>query len=145
MAGLPNAKPMRQASFTTTLSFGQYIVELPQSAAQGWGLFGSIGVSDGDPSPIAVLARFGVSGASPILSRPLDRFGVAYFYSGQSRALIDAARPLLRLRDEQGIEAFYNYAVTPWLGVTPDLQIICPFIAGRSVDLFVGLRTSIAL
>ena len=142
---LPPTKPNRRAAFTTTLAFGQYLADMPHSAAQGWGLFGSIGVSDGDPSPISVLGRFGVSGASPIASRPLDRFGIAYFYGGISRALADAARPLLHLRNEQGIEAFYNCAVTPWLGVTPDAQVIRPFLAGHSVDLFLGVRTRVVL
>jgi porin len=31
-----------------------------------------------------------------------------------------------RGRDEQGGELYYNVAVTPWLHLTPDLQIIHP-------------------
>ena len=44
---------------------------------------------------------------------------------------------------EQGVELYYNIAVTPWLHVTPDLQIISP--AGKSVDTTVvaGLRVKI--
>jgi len=36
------------------------------------------------------------------------------------------------LRDEQGFEAYYNCAVTPWVKVTPDIQVrtACPE-AGR--------------
>jgi porin len=30
------------------------------------------------------------------------------------------------LRDEWGIEAYYNIALTPWLKLTPDIQIIRP-------------------
>jgi porin len=30
------------------------------------------------------------------------------------------------LRDEQGFEAYYNIAVTPWMKLTPDLQVIRP-------------------
>jgi len=30
------------------------------------------------------------------------------------------------LRDEQGFEAYYNCAVTPWMKVTPDIQFVRP-------------------
>jgi carbohydrate-selective porin OprB len=28
------------------------------------------------------------------------------------------------LRDEYGFEAFYNIAITPWLLLTPDIQVV---------------------
>ena len=28
------------------------------------------------------------------------------------------------LRDEYGFEAFYNIAITPWLQLTPDIQVV---------------------
>jgi carbohydrate-selective porin OprB len=28
------------------------------------------------------------------------------------------------LRDEYGFEAFYNVAITPWLLLTPDIQVV---------------------
>ena len=30
------------------------------------------------------------------------------------------------LRDELGFEAFYNVALTPWLYLTPDVQVVGP-------------------
>jgi carbohydrate-selective porin OprB len=30
------------------------------------------------------------------------------------------------LRDEQGVEAYYSFAVTPWMKLTPDIQVIRP-------------------
>ncbi len=30
----------------------------------------------------------------------------------------------LQLADEQGVEAFYNYFITPWLRLTGDIQWI---------------------
>ena len=30
------------------------------------------------------------------------------------------------LRDEQGFEAYYNFAVTPWMRLTPNIQIVRP-------------------
>ena len=28
------------------------------------------------------------------------------------------------MRDEYGVEAFYNFALTPWAMLTPDIQIV---------------------
>ena len=28
------------------------------------------------------------------------------------------------MRDEYGFEAYYNFAITPWLMLTPDIQIV---------------------
>ena len=30
------------------------------------------------------------------------------------------------LRDEQGVEAYYNYALTPWAMLSPDIQFVRP-------------------
>jgi porin len=30
------------------------------------------------------------------------------------------------LRNEYGFEAYYNVAITPWLKLTPDIQVIRP-------------------
>jgi hypothetical protein len=49
---------------------------------------------------------------------------------------------LLRIRDEQGYEIFYNFAVTPWLVLGADLQIINPSLASDRA-VFPGLRTVI--
>ena len=58
-------------------------------------------------------------------SRPNDRFGIGWYY-------IDVQRPTLTgpfatrklLRDEQGAEAYYSIAVTPWAHLTPNIQVI---------------------
>jgi porin len=71
---------------------------------------------------------FGVGGKGIIPGRPLDRFGIGYYY-------IDVKSPKFTgplagdrsfLRDEYGFEAFYNFAITPWMQLTPDIQVIRP-------------------
>jgi carbohydrate-selective porin OprB len=60
-----------------------------------------------------------------IPSRHNDKFGLGFYY-------IDVNNPKLQglfqarklLRDEYGFEAFYNVAITPWLQLTPDIQIV---------------------
>jgi porin len=39
------------------------------------------------------------------------------------------------LRDEWGFEAFYNVALTPWLLLTPDIQVIGPTQKQRALGL----------
>ena len=67
----------------------------------------------------------GIGGKGVIPNRHNDRYGLGFYY-------IDTKSPQLQgifnttelLRDEYGFEAFYNIAVTPWLRVTPDIQVV---------------------
>ena len=87
----------------------------------------------------------GVGGTSFIADRPDDRFGIAYFYNGLSGNLKDGLDTLgIDLADEQGIEAFYNYAVTPWLRLTADAQVIDPSLSDDTA-IFLGLRAQLKL
>jgi porin len=60
-----------------------------------------------------------------------------------SDTLKDLAPVRLPLKDEQGVELYYNVAVTPWCQVTPDLQVIAPFRDGVDTALLFGLRAKI--
>jgi len=46
-------------------------------------------------------------------------------------------------RDEQGGEVYYNYAVTPWLYVAVDLQVIDTPQKEKDDAVIAGLRTVI--
>jgi porin len=67
----------------------------------------------------------GIGGKGVIPSRHNDRYGFGFYY-------IDVKNPNLQglfqntklLRDEYGFEAFYNIAVTPWLLLSPDIQVV---------------------
>jgi porin len=60
-----------------------------------------------------------------------------------SDSLKNLAPILLPLKDEQGVELYYNVAVTPWCQVTPDLQVIAPFRDKVDASLLFGLRAKI--
>jgi len=76
--------------------------------------------------------------------RPLDYFGVGYFVYDFSDQLQDAVAAIGSFTDEQGVEAYYNVAVTPWLRVTADLQWINP-ASGANESMWVGgLRAKVA-
>jgi porin len=84
-----------------------------------------------------------VSGASPIRGRNLDTFGVGFFYLGVSDPLKQNARPASPLRNEQGVELYYNAAVTPWCRVTPDFQVVTPLQRRADPVLVLGLRAKL--
>ena len=93
---------------------------------RSWGLFTNIGLADDGPSPIRWSANVGLGGSSPFESRPLDTFGVGYAYTAYSGPIQTLAPALVPIRNDQVVELFYNFAVTPWFRLTPDLQVLIP-------------------
>ena len=108
-------------------NFDQYLYQPDKEKDQGVGLFGRFGASEGDPIPVQYFYSIGVGAKGPIESRPLR--------SMRHRLLLlehqqpDSSDPFVTrefLRDEWGFEAYYNIALTPWLLLTPDVQVIGP-------------------
>ena len=117
----------QKGSWNVYYNFDQYLYEPKKGSGQGIGIFGRFGASDGNPNPMHFFFSFGVGGKGMIPGRPLDRFGIGYYYMDVRQPTFTgpvATRELLR--DEYGIEAFYNIAITPWLQLTPDIQVIRP-------------------
>ncbi|HAM50303.1 MAG TPA: hypothetical protein DCP92_06265 [Nitrospiraceae bacterium] len=92
------------------------------------GLFGRFGASDGNPNPIHYFYSVGIGGKGVIPGRPLlDEFGIGFYYINVSN--LQFTGPLQTrtgLRDEQGFEVYYNFAITPWMKFTPDVQMVKP-------------------
>lgn len=125
-------------------SFQQYLVQNPNNPQEGWGIFGQFGVSDGNPNPIEWSAALGVGGTSFLPDRNLDRWGVGYFRYSLSSDLRDGLDSVgIDVRDEQGVEVFYNMAVTPWFSVTGDLQVVQPVMVDASTAVTASIRTKI--
>jgi porin len=112
-------------SWAMYYNFDQYIYE--PKKGQGIGIFGRFGASDGDANPVHYFYSIGVGGKGVIPGRALDEFGVGYYYIDVSNPKFTG--PLAErdfLRDEYGVEAYYNFALTPWMKLTPDIQFIRP-------------------
>jgi len=117
----------QDGSWAFYYNFDQYLYEPEKGSGKGIGIFGRFGVSDGNPNPMHFFYSFGVGGKGIIPGRPLDRYGIGFYY-------IDVNNPKFTgplttrdfLRDEYGFEAYYNVAITPWLQLTPDIQVIRP-------------------
>lgn len=130
-------------SWCLAYNFDQALYVSPEDPERMWGVFGNFGIADQNPSPVRWFASAGISGASTMAGRQADSFGVAYFYLGVSEPLKNLAPLLLPLRDEQGVELYYNMAITPWCQITPDLQVITPFRDRAATSLICGLRAMI--
>lgn len=142
---LPDVPIARQnGSWSVYYNFDQYLYVDPCNAARGWGVFGRAGLADPETNPIEYFLSFGVGGSSMIRGRDADTFGVGWYYSGTSSELApDLAMALGGIGDGQGVEMYYNIAVTPWLQITPDVQFIMP--ARESIDTatVVGVRARV--
>jgi porin len=125
-------------------SFEQTLWQDPGDPARAWGLFGQVGLSDGNPNSYRWEVLGGVGGASPLPGRPHDRFGAGVFYYGYSGDLKRLLEPVVTLRDEYGAEVFYNYAITPWMRMTANAQFISPAITARMDTPQIGTTTRIS-
>ena len=124
-------------------AFQHFLFQDDSDSSRGWGLFGQIAVSDGNPNPFEWSGFLGVGGNSPIAGRIHDRFGVAYFRYSLSSYLGNGISSVLRLDDEQGVEAFYSYAITQWFKISGNLQVIDPALSENDRAVYLGLRTQI--
>jgi porin len=126
--------------------FGSYAVQqfIRQDKSRpgtGWGMFAQLSVSDSNPNPLAGNALVGVGSTGLLKSRPLDRAGIGYFHYFFSDALKRGLENTIdfKLGDEQGMEAFYNFAVVRWFRIAADFQVIEPGDRSFSNELYAGI------
>jgi porin len=136
----PDQPGIKNGQYYFAYSFDQYLYRVSENSKEGFGLFGQFGISDGNPNRLYLSAHVGIGGTGLIPGRSQDNWGIAYYYMGPSRDLQKSLSPLLTLRDEQGVELFYNFEVTPWLTVGADLQVINPSL-GEDTVIIPGLRS----
>jgi porin len=99
-------------------NFDQYLYTEDDDASQGIGVFGRFGWARQNVNPVAHFYSIGVGGTGVIPTRDKDTCGIGYYFMDLSNKL-----PGL-FHSEQGIECYYNIEITPWLHVSPDLQLI---------------------
>ena len=133
--------PTTSFAWTATYRFDQVLYANPEDPKRNWTLNSDVGLTDGNPNPIHWFANLSLVGNSPIRSRENDTIGVGYYHLGLSDL------PILKIHGlgaEDGVEVFYNVAVTPWFHVTPDVQILDPAQQNTSTALLIGLRARLS-
>jgi porin len=133
----------QRGSWSANYTFRQYIVE--RSKGDGWGFFGQVAFADKNTSPITAFVNVGIGGNGLFKSRRRDEFGIAYAYTDLSEVLKNNLNPLAirRLRPEHQVEMFYNFHITPWLRLTPDLQVIRPTRPVATTAIIPGVRLEV--
>lgn len=131
---LPNVPIGRESgSWALYWNFDQHLFVDAQNPQRGWGVFGRAAITDEDTNPIESFLSFGVGGSSLLPGREADTFGAGWYRSGTSSEIGPVlSRVLGGVGDGQGVELYYDIAVTPWLHITPDVQFLMP--ARESVD-----------
>jgi porin len=115
----------KKGSWNLHYNFDQYVYEPRRGSGEGVGVFGRFGASDGNPNFMEFFYSIGVGGTGMIPGRPRDRFGVGYYFIDVNNPkLTGLFRTTKLLRNEHGFEAFYNVAVTPWMQLTPNIQVV---------------------
>ncbi len=140
--GLPLTTLVR-GSWWISYLFDQALWVDPTDPTRSWGVFGNVGISDGEPNPIDWSMICGVGGSSPIRSRRLDTFGIGYYYLSLSHSFKNDIGPIVPVRDERGVELFYSFGVTPWFHLTTDMQVITPILESADTSVVLGLRGKI--
>lgn len=123
---------------SVVLAAYQYLGLYKDAPGKGWGAFGQVFFSDGDPTPLDVSGIFGISGDVPF--RPQDHFGIAWFRYSLADKLVRDLAPFVAFEDEEGVEAFYTFQLAKPLRITADVQYIDSTVAARKPGWTVGLR-----
>lgn len=140
---LPNATqsaPRKAGVWTILWNIEQRLIVDSDNPDHGLGLYVQTGLGDGNPNPVRGFVSAALCGNSPLPGREGDLLGVGYY----NLMLGSAVKEFLPgLRDEYGVELFYNLRVTPGCHLTPDLQVLRPGLAPVETALLFGLRLKI--
>lgn len=136
---LRQSSPKMPDSFV--VRFGHQFWASPVRPGKGIGFYGRVGFTEGNPNPIQWSLACGITGEGMWESRPWDDFGIGVYHYEWSEGLSTAL--LTDVGPETGLEAYYNFAVTSWLVVSPDLQVGEPATQGSPVFNVLSLRALI--
>jgi porin len=129
----------RSTSWVTIGNFSQYLFVKDHSGAiaeklgsgqplRGIGVFGRIGYAPEETNPITRDASVALLANGLSDGRPNDSFGLGIYHNGISRPLKDNIARLTggtaTAKNENGLEVFYDFAITPAIRVIPSYQHI---------------------
>lgn len=104
----------------------------------GLGVFGRVAFLPEDRNAFSTSISLGLAGRGIIPGRPFDRMGIGGYWLKASGDLGGLAGDLLE--NELGFEAFYNYAITPAIQASLDLQYSDSGVTTVDDGFVVGMR-----
>ncbi|MFD1316439.1 carbohydrate porin [Namhaeicola litoreus] len=142
--------------WSATYFFEQTLFEHEENNKQTFGVFGTLGITDGKGSVSDHFFTLGVGGNSPFKNRMHDQWGIGYFHYSLSDGLNELNIPSIpgvypgfgMSSAEAGFEGFYEYYFTPWFTLGADIQFISPGIEkynglSNTGVTFLGFRSMI--
>lgn len=133
-----------KGSYNIALQVTHRLVESTQVKGKGLDFALKAAIADGNPNIIHRSLIIGLAGHGMIPGRPNDSFGIGGFAYNFSNALQDSTAPLVDFNDEQGLELWYSFALTPWFKLTTDAQLINPARGDADTAVITGLRANLA-
>ncbi len=106
-------------------------------------LFSQWMLADGNPNLYRWSGNVAIQGTGLVPGRDADTMGIGYFYDGLSGDFKRLLTPVVALQDTQGIEMYYNAAITPWFHLTADLQVVDNQNVTDDAAVIPGLRANI--
>ena len=119
---------MENETWAAVYSFEQYLWQPEGESKRGLGTHFSFGLSDGKANPVKYSYSLGLVGKGIVPGRPYDEFGIGWALTEFSDNFVPYMRDTfnLGLNRESAVELYYNFAVTPWLSISPSYQYISP-------------------
>jgi porin len=136
----PAFAPKKTGTWTLLWNGEQRLWVDPDEPDRGLGLYIQTGLGDGNPNPVRWFVSVALCGNSPLPGRDGDTYGVG-FYDLSISSLAKISAP--GLRDEQGVELFYNLRLTPGCHLTPDLQFLHPGLGPVPNAVVFGVRLKV--
>ena len=90
---VPGAVQIKDSRYYFAWIFDQQLYRAPGSATEGFGLFGQLGVSDGNPNGLRWSLLAGIGGKGLVPGRSNDNWGIGYYYDSFSQDLKNALAP----------------------------------------------------
>jgi porin len=121
-------QPLNQEDRTWAIAYGfeQYLWQPAGDPKRGVGAFFNFGASDGRANPVKYSYSLGLVGKGVVPGRPRDDFGIGWAHTEFSDNFVPFLRSTfnLGLDHEDAVELYYSASVTPWLTMSPSLQVI---------------------
>lgn len=121
-------QPLKREDSTWAINYGfdQYFWQPAGDQKHGIGVFFNFGASDGLANPVKYSFLMGVGGNGVVPGRPHDTFGIGWARTQFSDQFIPFLRERLNLGldHEDAFEMYYNASITPWLNVSPSVQVV---------------------
>jgi porin len=133
----------KSGSYNVNFEFKHNLQESAENPRATWGFYFKAAVADGNPNYIERSVILGICGKALFFGRPEDSFGIGAYYYDLSDTLQNSLDPLVNFHDESTIEAYYSWAVKPWLQLGADVQYINPASGDNEHALVPSLRMQI--